>query len=90
MSVSVSEPAHGSDLGDDGHDGQDKKAQTTHWRCSRCGKVKASPVEIPVGWYHTAVMTNLPGEGVRNYASFACGRACYDALKLARIDSSKA
>lgn len=78
------------DLGDSDHDGKDKKVQTTHWRCSRCGKVKASSYDIPIGWYFMSVTTNLPGEGVRNYGNFACERACYDTLKLARIDSSKA
>jgi len=85
----MSEPTH-SDLGDADHDGKDKKIQTTHWRCSRCGKVKSSSYDIPIGWYHIFVTTRLPGEGVKSYGSFACRRACYDALKLARIDSSKA
>lgn len=80
--------ADASDLSD--HDGAGEKPGVRRWHCSRCRKVAVSPVEIPVGWYHTAVTTNLPGEGVRNYASFACSRACYDALKIARIDSSRA
>lgn len=87
----MSEPARDSGLDDADHDGKGKKIHLTRCRCSRCGKVKASAtIEIPIGWYHIFVTTNLPGEGVKVYGSFACSRACYDALKLARIDSSKA
>jgi hypothetical protein len=86
----MTEPMRSSDLGDNDHDGKSKKDGGTHWSCSRCGKVKFTLYDIPVGWYFTSVTTNLPGEGIKNYGSFACGRACYDALKLARIDSSQA
>lgn len=75
--------------GPNNHDGCGHKPGVRSWRCSKCKKTMGGD-DIPVGWYHISVTTNLEGEGLRYYSNFACSRPCYDWLKIARMDSFKA